>query len=84
MFQIGTERSDRMQLKLYDLRKNHKHMTQEEIANYLGITAKSYRDKEKGVHPFTQDEMFALSKLFNQKMDNIFLPRKFHNGTNSN
>lgn len=36
-----------MQLKLYDLRKNYKHMTQEEVAKYLGITAKTYRDKEK-------------------------------------
>lgn len=70
-----------MQLKLYDLRKNYKHMTQQEIADYLGISAKAYRDKEKGVHPFTQDEMFALSKLFNLSIDTIFLPRKFQNGT---
>lgn len=70
-----------MQLKLYDLRKNYKHMTQGEVAKYLGISEKTYREKEKGVTPFNQDEMFALSKLFNLSIDTIFLPRKFQNGT---
>lgn len=70
-----------MQLKLYDLRKNYKHMTQEDVANYLGISSKTYREKEKGLVPFNQDEMFALSKLFNLSIDTIFLPRKFQNGT---
>lgn len=73
-----------MQLKLYDLRKNYKHMTQEEVAKYLGIAAKTYRDKEKGIYPFTQDEMFALSKLFDLSIDTIFLPRKFHIGSKTN
>lgn len=70
-----------MQLKLYDLRKNYKHMTQGEVAKCLGISEKTYREKEKGVTPFNQDEMFALSKLFNLSIDTIFLPRKFQNGT---
>lgn len=70
-----------MQLKLYDLRKNYKRMTQGEVAKYLGISEKTYREKEKGVTPFNQDEMFALSKLFNLSIDTIFLPRKFQNGT---
>lgn len=70
-----------MQLKLYDLRKNYKHMTQGEVAKYLGISEKTYREKEKGATPFNQDEMFALSKLFNLSIDTIFLPRKFQNGT---
>lgn len=70
-----------MQLKLYDLRKNYKHMTQEDVANYLGISSKTYREKEKGLVPFNQDEMFALSKLFNLSIDTIFLPRKFQDGT---
>lgn len=59
-------------------------MTQEEVAKYLGITAKTYRDKEKGIYPFTQDEMFALSKLFDLSIDTIFLPRKFHIGSETN
>ena len=47
-------------------------MTQEEVAKYLGITAKTYRDKEKGIYPFTQDEMFAFSNLFDLSNDTIF------------
>lgn len=80
MFQIGTERSEKMQYKLYDLRKNIKKMTQEDVAEYLGISVQTYRDKEKGKRPFTQDEMFALSKLFDLSIDTIFLPRKFQIG----
>lgn len=72
-----------MQYKLYDLRKNVKHMTQEDVAEYLGISVQSYRDKEKDKRPFTQDEMFALSHLFDLNIDTIFLPRKFQIGSKS-
>ena len=37
-----------MQIKLYNLRKNQKHLTQKELAAMLGISTKSYRDKELG------------------------------------
>ena len=47
----------------------------------LGISAKSYRDKELGHQQFTQDEMFKLSDIFNAKLEDIFLPRKYQNGT---
>lgn len=70
-----------MQIKLYDIRRNKKHMTQEDIANYLGISTKAYRDKELSRYPFTQDEMFKLSSLFGMKIDDIFLPRKYQFGT---
>lgn len=70
-----------MQLVLYDLRKNQKKMTQEQMANYLGITPKTYRSKELGNTEFTLDEMFEIAKLFNKKVDDIFLPRKYHTGT---
>ena len=70
-----------MQLVLYDLRKNQKKMTQEQMGNYLGITPKTYRSKELGNTEFTLDEMFEIAKLFNKKVDDIFLPRKYHTGT---
>ena len=70
-----------MQLILYDLRKNQKKLTQEQMANYLGITTKTYRSKELGNTEFTLDEMFEIAKIFNKKVDDIFLPRKYHNGT---
>lgn len=69
-----------MQIRLYDLRKNVKEMTQKEVADYLGMSIVTYREKEKGRSEFTQDEMFKLSELFGKKMDDIFLPRKHRNG----
>ena len=69
-----------MQSKLYAMRKDKLKMTQEEIAAHLGISTLSYRNKEKGKSEFTQDEMFALSKLLGNSIDSIFLPRKHQNG----
>lgn len=70
-----------LQLVLYDLRKNKKKMTQAEIADYLGISTKTYRSKELGNSEFTMDEMFKIAKLFNMRIDDIFLPREYHIGT---
>lgn len=75
------ERRDIVQLVLYDLRKNQKKMTQEQMAKYLGIATKTYRSKELGNTEFTMDEMFEIARLFNKKVDDIFLPRTYHNGT---
>lgn len=58
-------------------------MTQEQMAKYLGITPKTYRSKELGNSEFTLDEMFEIAKLFNKKIDDIFLPRKYQSGTKS-
>lgn len=69
-----------MQINLWNLRKNEKRWTQKEVADYLGITAMSYREKEKGRVPFNSDEMFMLAELFDKPMDEIFLPRKHRNG----
>jgi len=69
-----------VQLELYNLRKNENDMTQQDVANYLGITVQTYRLKEKGRNEFTQDEMFLLSELFDKDISEIFLPRKHRNG----
>ena len=69
-----------MQKVLWDLRKNERRLTQQEVADYLGITVQSYRAKEKGIAQFTQDEMFALASFFHRDLDSIFLPRKHRNG----
>lgn len=79
---VVPERRINLQLVLYDLRKNQKKMTQEQMAKYLGITTKTYRSKELGNTEFTLDEMFEIAKLFNKKIDDIFLPRMYQNGTN--
>lgn len=78
---VVLERRVNLQLVLYDLRKNQKKMTQEQMARYLGITPKTYRSKELGNTEFTLDEMFEIAKLFNKKIDDIFLPRRYQNGT---
>lgn len=65
-----------MQTNLYDLRKNKFKMTQEDIASYLGIAVVTYREKELGRVSFNQDEIFALAKLFQCPIEEIFLPRK--------
>lgn len=69
-----------MQKVLWDLRKNEKHLTQQEVADYLGITVQSYRAKEKSNSQFTQDEMFALASFFNRDLGSVFLPRMHRNG----
>lgn len=63
-----------MQSKLYALRKDN-GITQEEMANKLGISCGRYGKKERGSAQFTQDEMFEISNMFNLGLDDIFLPR---------
>jgi len=64
-----------LQIFLYQLRKE-KGLTQKGIADKLGISSVSYRNKEQSKNAFTQDEMFILSKFFRKSMHEIFLPRK--------
>ncbi len=64
-----------MQILLYKLRKEAK-LSQQDVADFLGISVVSYRNKEKSVNQFTQDEMFKLSRFFNEPMSKIFLDRK--------
>ena len=55
-------------------------MTQEDIASYLGIAVVTYREKELGRVSFNQYEMFALAKLFQCPMEEIFYQEKHRNG----
>lgn len=64
-----------MQTLLYGLRKE-RNLTQEEMADKIGISENAYHQKEKGQRPFTQDEMFFLGKFFNKPIQEIFLPRE--------
>ena len=69
-----------MQILLLKLRKDN-NLTQEDLSKLLGITTKSYGQKERGKMEFTQDEMFKLSKYFGKPMTEIFLPRDYQIGT---
>ena len=68
-----------MQEKLINLRKVY-GLKQQDLADYLKVTLKTYRNKEQGKNLFTSDEMFALSKYFKKPMEEIFLPITHRNG----
>lgn len=71
-----------MQHKLKQLRAEHK-LSQEDVANMLGITRASYSLRESSKYEFKQDEMFILSNYFGLGMDHIFLPRGHQIGDES-
>ena len=68
-----------MQSKLILLRKEQK-ITQNELAQLLGITTKQYGSNELGKTKFNGDEMFKIAEYFNLKVDDIFLPTTHQNG----
>ena len=61
-----------MQIKLYEARKRAK-LSQQEVADILGISRNSYGQKERGDVSFNLEEMFALSKLLNTSLDDLFV-----------
>ena len=63
-----------MQIKLYDARKQAK-LSQQEVADILGISRNSYGQKERGDVSFNLEEMFALSDLLNASLDDLFISR---------
>lgn len=68
-----------MQTVLYGARKEKK-LSQQEMAEKLGISRVSYGAKERGDKAFTLDEMFRISKILGKGLDDIFLPRGNQNG----
>lgn len=68
-----------MQEKLIILRKRN-NWTQRFVAEHLGISVRTYTDKELGKVKFNGDEMFNLSLLFKEKIEDIFLPTTHQNG----
>ena len=68
-----------MQEKLLILRKRH-GFSQTELAKKLGMSSTQYGLKERGVYEFTSDEMFDASVIFDEKIEDIFLPRSNRKG----
>ena len=64
-----------MQIKLYEARKRAK-LSQQEVADILGISRNSYGQKERDDVPFNLVEMFALSGLLNTGLDDLFISKK--------
>lgn len=65
-----------MQILLEATRRANK-VSQETIAKLIGVDVRTYQNKEKGITQFKQNEMFAIAKYFNKKIDEIFLPTNF-------
>ena len=63
-----------MQIKLYDARKQAK-LSQQDVADILGISRISYGQKERGDVPFRLEEMFTLSDLLNTSLDDLFISK---------
>lgn len=68
-----------MQEKLLLLRKRH-GLSQKLMAKNLGISDTQYGLKERGIYEFTSDEMFKASELFDERIEDIFLPRSHQFG----
>lgn len=65
-----------MQIFLIEQRKKAGE-SQNDVANLLGISVTSYRDRELGKIQFKMNEMFLIAKHYNKAIEEIFLPRKF-------
>lgn len=63
-----------MQIKLIGLRKEL-GVSQKDMASLLGITQKTYCQKENGKTEFLLSEMFMISEYFKKSVEEIFLPR---------
>lgn len=68
-----------MQEKLLLIRKN-RDITQQELADLIGISVNQYGLKENGKYTFNCDEMFTIADYLNLKIEDIFLPSKHRNG----
>lgn len=62
-----------MQEKLIILRKKE-NVSQETLANLIGITVKQYGAKENGKARFYVDETFKIANYFGLSVEDIFLP----------
>ncbi len=62
-----------LQWHLMRLRKEHK-LSQVKLAELLNVDVTTYHNKETGKTKFNSDEMFLISSLFKQPMEEIFLP----------
>ena len=49
-----------------------KNISQETVAKHLGISTNGYRKKELGESKFYIDEAFAICKLFDMELEDIF------------
>ena len=68
-----------MQEKLLLIRKN-RNITQQTLADLIGISINQYGLKENGKYNFDCDEMFTIAEYLGLKIEDIFMPLKHRNG----
>lgn len=54
--------------------RNELGYTQPDMAKYLQMSLSTYQYKENGIRDFVGSEMFAISKLLDKSIEEIFLP----------
>ena len=52
--------------------RRKKKISQKELSTLIGISERSYREKEKGHAPFNQHEMIRLKNYFNLNCEDFF------------
>ena len=62
-----------MQWNLIRVRKEN-DMSQQDVADVLGISLSAYQNKETSKSSFRDYEMFILGERFGKSIDEIFLP----------
>lgn len=67
-----------MDNRIRDLREDH-DMTQQQVADKIGITQRKYSYIETGTQPLTDEILVALSKLYNVSIDYILKQTEFPN-----
>lgn len=65
-----------MQEKLAALRRYY-NITQQEMADLIGVDVRTYINKENGHSQFKANEMFAIARMLGKPIDEIFLPTDF-------
>lgn len=65
-----------MQNKLVSLRM-YNRLTQQDMADLIGVDKRTYVNKEYGVTQFKANEMFAIAQKFGKGIEEIFLPTNF-------
>lgn len=68
-----------IQSNLIGLRKANQ-INQKVLADLIGVSMKTYSDKELGKIQFKCNEMFTIAKYFNLTVEDIFLPSILQNG----
>ncbi len=56
--------------------RKYNGLTQKDMADMLGITWRTYSNKERGITQFKLGEMLAIAKILNKTLDELFSPTK--------